>query len=121
MVKRLKVNFFNNGYVIKTDAEEVYVHKVVSYLEDKVKEVSQSNNSMVIPRSILLVMLKIADDYFRISRDFEEFKYSAEKKSKELVQILDNSLQEKEALGFSKGIRGEEFKAGEFESSCRRR
>ena len=120
-MKRLKINFFNNDYVIKTDAEEDYVRKIASYLEEKILEVTQGDSTMVIPRSILLAMLKITDDYFKIAKDFEEFKDSAEERSKRLVKILDSSLTEKEAFGFEEGIRREEQKKEELEDSYKYR
>ena len=72
-------------------------------MSSTVKEISQQESSLPVPRSFLLAMLKITDDYFKLLKDFEDFKDSAEERSKRLVEILDNSLKEKEALGFDEG------------------
>ncbi len=120
-MRRLKVKFFDIEYVIKTDAEESYVQEIASYLEQKVKEISKQENAMAVPRSFLLAMLKITDDYFKALRDFEEFKESAEERSKRLVQILDNSLKEKETAGFGEGILREELGREELEDSYKYR
>lgn len=120
-MKRLKIRFFDIDYIIKTDAEEDYVREIASYLEQKVKEISQQENSLAVPRAFLLAMLKITDDYFKLSKDFEDFKDSAEARSKRLVEILDNSLKEKEALGFDEGIIREELGREELEDSFKYR
>jgi len=108
-VRRLKIKFLDIDYVIKTDAEEDYVQKIASYLEDKVKEISKQESAMVVPRSFLLAMLKITDDYFKVERDFEEFKDRAEERSKRLVQILEGSLNENESFNSNEGMRREEL------------
>ncbi|MCK5391480.1 MAG: cell division protein ZapA [Deltaproteobacteria bacterium] len=120
-MRRLKVRFFDIDYVIKTDAEEDYVQKIASYLEDKVKEISKQENAIVVPRSFLLAMLKITDDYFKVERDFEEFKDRAEERSKRLVQILESSLKENESHSSGEGIRREELGREDLEDSFKHR
>ena len=93
-MKRVKISVLNNDYQIKTDAEEEYVQEIARYLEDKVREVSPQVGAIVVPRPFLLATLKIADDYFRLRREFEEFKNRAEEKSKSLVEILDFALKQ---------------------------
>ena len=108
-MRRLNVRFFDNDYIIKTDAEEDYVQKIASFLESKVKEISNPESPMVVPRSFLLAMLKITDDYFKVERDFEEFKDRAEQRSKRLVQILESSLKENDSFSSSEGTGREEL------------
>jgi len=97
-VRRIKVSVFNNDFMIKTDADEEYVREIARYLEDKVKEASPQPGNMLIPRPFLLATLKIADDYFRLKREFEEFKDRAEERSRNLVEILDIALKGKETF-----------------------
>ncbi len=120
-MKRLKIRFFDNDYIIKTDAEEEYVQKIASFIENKVKEISKVENSMVVPRSFLLAMLKITDDYFRVEKDFEEFKDRAEERSNRLLQILESSLTESESFSSSDGTRREESGREELEDSFKHR
>lgn len=120
-MKRLKIRFFDIDYVIKTDAEEDYVQKIASYIEDKVREISNIENAMVVPRSVLLAMLKITDDYFRVEKDFEEFKDRAEERSNRLLQILESSLKENESFSSAVGTRTEEPGREELEDSFKQR
>lgn len=120
-MKRLKVKFLDMVYVIKTDADEDYVQKIASFLEQRVKEISAQDRSMIVPNALLLAMLKITDDYFKLLKDFEEFKDSAEERSKKLVQILESSLNEKETFGIDEGILREELGREELEDSYKYR
>ena len=91
-MRRVNINVFNNDYLIKTDAEEDYVKQIAQFLEEKVREISNDDLTLAIPRPFLLATLKIADDFFRLKNEFEEYKGRAEEKSKELVELLDSSL-----------------------------
>lgn len=104
-MKRVNINVFNNDYLIKTDAEEEYVKEIAQFLEQKVKEVSKDDITLVVPRPFLLATLKITDDFFRMKKEFEDFKSRAEEKSKELVELLDESLTKRNSnsqMGFGK-------------------
>ncbi len=120
-MKSLKIKFLDVDYFIKTDADEDYVRKIALYLEQKVKEISTQENNLVVPNTLLLTMLKITDDYFKLLKDFEEFKDGAEERSKRLVQILESSLNEQETFGFNQGILREDFGREELEDSYKYR
>lgn len=120
-MKRLKIRFFDTDYVIKTDAEEEYVQKIASFIEEKVKEISNVESTIVVPRAFLLAMLKITDDYFRVEKDFEEFKDRAEERSNRLLQILESSLNENESFSSDGGTRREDIGKEELEDSFKHR
>lgn len=121
-MKRLKIKFFDIEYFIKTDADESYVQEIASYLEKKIKEISgQEGGGAAVPRPVLLAMLKITDDYFKLLKDFKEFKESAEERSNRLVKILDNSLNDKETFGLDEGVLREGIGREELEDSYKYR
>lgn len=92
-MRRMKISVFNKDYFIKTDADDEYVSEIAGYLEEKLREASPDEDTISAPRPFLLATLKIADEYFRLKREFEEFKNRAEQKSNSLVEMLDNSLK----------------------------
>lgn len=92
-MQRVKINFFGKEYSILSDADESYVKEIAGYLEDRVKEVNKEGTQVTISHSFLLASLKILDDYFRLKKEFEEFKESAEQKSKGMVELLDSCSQ----------------------------
>ncbi len=120
-MKRLKIKFFDIEYFIKTDADESYVQEIASYLEQKIKEISGQEGGAAVPRPVLLAMLKITDDYFKLLKDFKEFKESAEERSNRLVKILDNSLNDKETFDLDEGVLREGLGREELEDSYKYR
>ena len=120
-MRRLKIKFLNIEYVIKTDADEEYVQQIASFLEEKVKEISKQESTMAVPRSFLLAMLKITDDYFKLGRDFDEFKDASEQRSKRLVQIFEGSLKDNDPFSFDEGIPREELRSEELEDTYKYR
>ncbi|NIP31970.1 MAG: cell division protein ZapA [Candidatus Dadabacteria bacterium] len=90
-MKKVKIDFFDNEYSILTDADESYVKQIAQFLESKVKEANKGNSKVSVSHPFLLASLKIIDDFFRLQREFEEFKDSAEQKSKYMVELLDTS------------------------------
>ncbi len=118
-MRRVKINFMNNEYFIKTDADDQYVERIVQYIEEKVKEISKREGPVVVPSSLLLTMFKIADDYFRLIGDFEEYKDSADKRSKRLVEILDSSLNEADSFQLGERVNRDEIGKEKWEDTFR--
>ena len=90
-MEKVNIDFFDNEYSILTDADESYVNEIAQYLEARVKEANKNNSKVAVSHPFLLASLKIVDDFFRLQREFEEFKSSADQKSKSLVELLDTS------------------------------
>ena len=90
-MEKVTIDFFDNEYSILTDADESYVNQIAQFLESKVKEANKGNSKIAVSHPFLLASLKIVDDFFRLQREFEEFKSSADQKSKSLVELLDTS------------------------------
>lgn len=90
-MRRVKVNVLNNEYFVKTDAEEEYIVNLAAYVEENVKEIDPQLSTVALPYPLLLAILKIADDYFRLKREFEEFKNRAEERSRRLVEMLEGT------------------------------
>jgi len=109
-MKSVKINVLNNELFLRTDAEEEYVSEISKFLEEKVKETSPDIGAVVVPRPFLLATVKIVDDYFRLKKEYEEFKNRADERSRKLVEILDSSLGENETFEHWRGGRRENQK-----------
>lgn len=89
MKDTVKVVFFGKEYSVVTDADEGYVLKVAEYLERKVKEVTADDAAVTISPPILMASLEIIDDFFSLQREFDEFKRTADEKTRNMVRILE--------------------------------
>ncbi len=93
-MKSLKINFLGTEYIVKTDADEDYVRRLSTYLEDKVRSSGKLPPNLRVPLPIFLASLRIADELFSVKSEFEEFKRSAEEKTRRLVDLVDRALEE---------------------------
>lgn len=98
MKDRIKVVFFGKEYSVLTDAEKSYLTKIVDYLEQKITGAAEDNASIAVPTPVFLASLEIVDDFFALQREFDEFKRAAERKTEELVGLLESPGSQKEPV-----------------------
>lgn len=98
MKDRIKVVFFGREYSVLTDAEESYLMKIVEHLEQKITKAAEDNAPVTVPAPVFLASLEIVDDFFALQREFDEFKRTAERKTEELVGLLESPGSQKEPV-----------------------
>lgn len=98
MKDRIKVVFFGKEYSVLTDAEKSYLMKIVDYLEQKITKAAEGNAPVTVPTPVFLASLEIVDDFFALQREFDEFKRTAERKTEELVGLLESPGSQKETV-----------------------
>jgi len=98
MKDRIKVVFFGKEYSVLTDAEKSYLMKIVEYLEQKITKAAEDNTPVTVPTPVFLASLEIIDDFFALQREFDEFKGTTERKTKELVGLLESPGSQKEPV-----------------------
>ncbi|MEE9252235.1 MAG: cell division protein ZapA [Thermodesulfobacteriota bacterium] len=102
-MKSVKISFLGNEYLVKTDADEDYVKQIANYMEEIVRDTSPNLGSIKIPLPLFLSTLKIADDLFRLKSEYEEYKSSAEEKTRRLVAMFDDALGETDPTEIGSG------------------
>ena len=99
MKDRIKVVFFGKEYSVVTDAEKDYLMKIVNYLEQKITKAAGDDPAITVSPPVFLASLEIVDDFFALQREFDEFKRTAERKTEELVGLLESpGIQEEKPL-----------------------
>lgn len=98
MKDRIKVVFFGKEYSVLTDAEKSYLMKIVEYLEQKITKAAEDNVPVTVPTPVFLASLEIVDDFFALQREFDEFKRTTERKTEELVGLLESPGSQKEPV-----------------------
>ena len=90
MKHRIKVVFFGKEYSVVTDAEKDYLMGIVNYLEQKITKAAGDDPAVTVSPPAFLASLEIVDDFFTLQREFDEFKRTAERKTEELVGLLES-------------------------------
>ena len=90
MKDKIKVVFFGKEYSVVTDAEKDYVMEIVNYLEQKITQAAGGGPTVTVSPPVFLASLEIVDDFCALQREFDEFKRTAERKTEELVGLLES-------------------------------
>lgn len=88
------VNIFGEEYPIRGDADSDYIVSVASYLDDKMREISERNANKSPTKVAILAALNITDELFQArsasSREIQDL----EEKTKTIIDWLDSRLPE---------------------------
>ena len=92
MKKTTEIAIMGQKFVIKSDSDEDYVQRVAGFVDQKIHEVMQSTKSVASLNVAILAAMNIADEYFKFQRSHEEKFGGAEKKIKDLIELIDLQL-----------------------------
>lgn len=87
------VEIFGREYKIRGVADETYIQRVASYVDGKMKEVSQGSSLSSHDRLAILAALNIADELFQERNNTAAAYSSIEQKTHKLISVLDQNLQ----------------------------
>ena len=89
----ITVEILGREYKIRGAADAPYIREVASYVDAKLREVSQG--STVAPAServAILAAMNIADELFQLRRASTEEFSSIERRTQSLIRMLDESI-----------------------------
>ena len=87
------VEIFGREYKIRGVADEQYIQKVASFVDGKMREVSQGSSLPSADRLAILTALNIADELFQERSKTSDAYSNIEQKAHRLISILDQNLQ----------------------------
>ncbi len=87
------VEIFGREYKIRGVADEQYIQKVASFVDGKMREVSQGSSFPSSDRLAILTALNIADELFQERSKTSDAYSNIEQKAHRLISILDQNLQ----------------------------
>jgi cell division protein ZapA len=88
----VKVNIFGEDYPIKGDADTDYIREVASYVDQKMKEVSERLSNKLPLRVAVLAAMSITDELFKERGDKEKTLLGIEERSQFLLEQLDSKI-----------------------------
>jgi len=88
MKRSLNVEILGQSFTISSDAEENYILRVASYVNDKMQELSRASKPAAKSNVAMLTALNIADDYYRLKEAHETMLRRVNQLSKQLSARL---------------------------------
>lgn len=88
--KNIAVKIQDQEFIISTDTAPERVQKLAEFINAKLAEVQSKAKNLSPYRAVLLAALNISENYFNLLDKHNEFKVSVGKKSKKVLQLLEN-------------------------------
>lgn len=89
----MAVHIAGQRYVLKSDADEQYVHSLASYVDDRIRDVQRSTKQVSTHQVAILAALQIADSLFRERRGRAELRKRVRDQSRRLLDAIARELR----------------------------
>jgi cell division protein ZapA len=84
-----EVYILGQKYTVKGDADEDYIKKLASYVDEKLKEVYGSSPSITPLKAAILASLNIADELYKLREAQESITRNIEERANALTGLFD--------------------------------
>ena len=93
MKNLIQVEILGREYTVKSDEGEERVKDIAAYVNRKIKEVSESGQTVSTLNLAILAALNIANDYFKAVEGQKNFWQSIETRSDRLIAMIDSKIE----------------------------
>ncbi len=88
MRRSVAVTIAGQRYVLKSDADETYVHTLAGYVDDKMRDVQRGSRQVATHQVAILAALQIADELHRERRRRAELRRRVREQSRRMLDVL---------------------------------
>ncbi len=93
MKNLVRVEILGREYVVKGDEGEERVRKVAAYVNQKIKEISESAKTVSTLNAAILAAMNIANDYFQILEEEKTYRQDYDSKAEHLIALIDEGIK----------------------------
>lgn len=93
MKKQYQIRVLGQDISVLSDSGDEHVGAVVSYVNDKVREIQENARKIGTLQVAILAALNIADEYFTIKGVKEDICHQMESKSDQLIHLINEIRQ----------------------------
>lgn len=93
MKNLVRVEILGREYVVKSDEGEERVKKIATYVNQKIKEISESTKTVSTLNAAILAAMNIANDYFQIMEEKKNYRQDYESKAEHLIAMIDDRIK----------------------------
>jgi cell division protein ZapA len=90
--KTTEISIMGQKFMIRSESNDDYVQQVASFVDEKIGEVMSSTKSVASLNVAILAAMNIADEYLKFRRERDEKSNQAERKIKDLIELVDLQL-----------------------------
>jgi cell division protein ZapA len=92
-MNKISVNILGHTYDVEVAAgDELFIYSIAEYVEQKLIEAQRDTGIVDSQKLAILAALNIADEFFRLKNSRENTSGILDKKTDELIKVLDEVL-----------------------------
>ena len=92
MKKGTEIEIFGETYNIKSEAEASYTSELASYVDRKMKEVSENILTVSSVKIAVIAALNIANDLFQLREEFSTKSNIIDSKTENLLALIEKEI-----------------------------
>jgi cell division protein ZapA len=96
MSASIKVEIFHQTYPIQGDLDEVYIRRIASYVDDKMKTISEMSSTIDTQKVAVLTALAIADELHRLREERGEREEILKEQAERCLTLVERALRKTE-------------------------
>jgi cell division protein ZapA len=94
MKKVIRVEILGREYAVKSDEGEERVKKIAEYVNQKIKDISESTQTVSTMNAAILAAMNIANEYFQILEEKKNYRQDFESKAEHLISLIDDRIKQ---------------------------
>jgi cell division protein ZapA len=94
MKKVIRVEILGREYAVKSDEGEERVKKIAQYVNQKIKDISESTQTVSTMNAAILAAMNIANEYFQILEEKKNYRQDFESKAEHLISLIDDRIKQ---------------------------
>jgi cell division protein ZapA len=92
-MNKISVNILGHTYDVEVaEGDELFIYSIAEYVEQKLIEAQRDTGIVDTQKLAILAALNIADEFFRLKNSRENTSGILDKKTDELIKVLDEVL-----------------------------
>jgi cell division protein ZapA len=88
-----EVEIYKDSYKIVNDASPKHTQSLAKYVDEKMKDISQTTSTVSSIKVAVLAALNIADELFKVKRELKTEKEVIEKETDSLYQLIQSNIK----------------------------
>jgi cell division protein ZapA len=89
----IRVEILGREYAVKSDEGEERVKKIAQYVNQKIKDISESTQTVSTMNAAILAAMNIANEYFQILEEKKNYRQDFESKAEHLISLIDDRIK----------------------------
>ena len=93
MKNLVRVEILGREYVVKSDEGEERVKKIAQYVNQKIKDITGSSQTVSTMNAAILAAMNIANEYFQILEEKKTHRQDYESKAEHLIAMINERIK----------------------------